>query len=338
MADRIKISGSFIVIFDDGTGDEFIRHPRANTTYLSNGSDNLTFYDIAPVLNGTGQRFILAPSHGSINSGTVLDDRTGSTFASVGALKDFLDSQIGFFLPVDYQTELSLLNIPNRIPLNRDGSSVDLGTSVLDVWGSNADLVYETTATAWEILSDNAADTAAGTGMRTVTVTTLDGNFNLKTEIITMNGTTPVTLNGTHLHPDLLRGLTAGSGRVNAGLITLRTVGTTNPQAFMRIGESESKNSHITVPAGKVLHLKSPLLFVGKGDDIIYTIVVFDAGITDQIEIKESFGRIFESSTGLPVVTPRSFPEKTALRITGVSSNPTPILAGVIMQYTLIDV
>ena len=54
-------------------------------------------------------------------------------------------------------------------------------------------LIYPTAGEQWEIFSDSANDTSAGTGMRTVQVTYLDDNHVQQTENKTLNGTKPIS-------------------------------------------------------------------------------------------------------------------------------------------------
>lgn len=87
--------------------------------------------------------------------------------------------------------------IPGHSILHKFGYG-SVGTSLTPVTSS---LTYQTptTATALEILSSDANDTAAGTGARTVTVEGLDGSGNPLTETVSMNGTAAVALSNSFL-------------------------------------------------------------------------------------------------------------------------------------------
>lgn len=101
-----------------------------------------------------------------------------------------------------------------------------INTSALGNYAVRATTYTEPTANGQRsIASANAADTAAGTGMRTVVLTYFDqtgaGPF---TETLTLNGTTGVNTVATDIcFIESIRGVTVGSGGTNAGIITLYT-------------------------------------------------------------------------------------------------------------------
>jgi hypothetical protein len=85
-------------------------------------------------------------------------------------------------------------------------------------------LTEQTTNAQRSVVSANANDTSAGTGARTVRIKYLDQNLNGPyTETITLNGVTPVnTVNTNICYIESFEVLTAGSGGVNAGIISLK--------------------------------------------------------------------------------------------------------------------
>jgi len=67
------------------------------------------------------------------------------------------------------------------------------------------------------LVSTSTADASAGTGAQTVAVTGVNSSNVEVTEVITMNGTTPVASTTSFIGINNLNVATAGSGRVNAG-------------------------------------------------------------------------------------------------------------------------
>lgn len=115
-----------------------------------------------------------------------------------------------------------------------------------------------------QVLSDNAADAAAGTGARTIRVFYLDENKNcfdsngeFLHEDFTLNGTTAVT--GTNVASRVWRAsiLTSGSGLTNAGDITIRHSTTTaNIFGYIMTGEGQTEISNFTICAGYTAYLE----------------------------------------------------------------------------------
>jgi len=117
----------------------------------------------------------------------------------------------------------------------------------------------QTTNAQRSIASANANDTAAGTGARTVQIEYFDqtgaGPF---TEDVTLNGTTYVNTVATNIcFIESIKVITAGSGGVNAGIITLKaatagggaTIGTVNAT------DNQTFWAHHYVATGKEMNI-----------------------------------------------------------------------------------
>ncbi len=97
---------------------------------------------------------------------------------------------------------------------------VDTGTVPEDIWTPGGILDDSAITPPLTIASDNAADTAAGTGLRTVNVQGVDTNGDYIETDITMNGLASVALND-FAFVNRMRGLTAGSNGRNVGTINV---------------------------------------------------------------------------------------------------------------------
>lgn len=108
---------------------------------------------------------------------------------------------------------------------------------------------------SFEIVSSSPNDTSGGTGAQTVLVETLDSNYNVLTNIVTLNGVTPVAIPGgaVHFRTNNLQVLTAGTGLVNAGNITLRVAGGGATQEYILAGVGIKRTMKYTVPINKRL-------------------------------------------------------------------------------------
>lgn len=110
-----------------------------------------------------------------------------------------------------------------------------------------------TTLETVSALSSDANDAAAGTGARTIRVSGLDSNFNLISEVLTLNGLTPVASTQIFSRVYRVQVLTAGSGVANIGTITVRhTTTTANVFSVMQVGFNRSTDCVFTIPANTV--------------------------------------------------------------------------------------
>lgn len=138
---------------------------------------------------------------------------------------------------------------------------IDAASGYFDVWdranatASGGDYTFASSAEALELLSSSANDDAAGTGIRTVRVTGLDGNHDTMVEDVTTDGTTAVNLAGTWLRINSVVALTAGSGGIAAGDITLAPQGTgatpalSSTRAQISTGNTRAMAAIYTLPA-----------------------------------------------------------------------------------------
>lgn len=140
-----------------------------------------------------------------------------------------------------------------------------------DIWDTPTLRPFLYSPVAFEILSSSASDTAAGTGARTVVVTTLDGSFNEVTQVVTLNGTTPVALTGTHIRVNFMIVLTVGTAAtnvatsgINVGDITVRVSGGGSTQGFIGADIGIMRNGFFTVPAAKTFIATNLLINVNR--------------------------------------------------------------------------
>jgi hypothetical protein len=149
------------------------------------------------------------------------------------------------------------------------GYNSDVDTSVETVWPHGGLLGFPATALQLSVSSSNAADTAAGTGARTVYLEGLDANHNTITETVTLNGQTAVTTTRSYLHINNCYVLTAGSGNSAAGTIYFGTGTVTAgvPATVYDVIQFDY-NSRITgsytVPAGYTAYVSQGLFSTGQ--------------------------------------------------------------------------
>lgn len=99
-----------------------------------------------------------------------------------------------------------------------------------------------------------AQDSAAGTGARTVHMHYLDADLVEKTEVIALNGTTPVLSVATNVRfIQCIHILTAGTDKAFAGTLVVSNGGITYSQ--VEVGARRCASSARMVPAGKKLYV-----------------------------------------------------------------------------------
>ena len=129
-------------------------------------------------------------------------------------------------------------------------------TTEYPLWYNAGVYTWPQAAQRMEVISSSANDAAAGTGARTVKLYYLDGNFVLKSETITLNGTTAVATTATDIYRILgLRVVTTGTGLKAAGTIDIRNLADTPIYARILTGDNEARQAIYTVPENNYLVL-----------------------------------------------------------------------------------
>jgi hypothetical protein len=179
----------------------------------------------------------------------------------------------------------------------------------------------QTTDGQRSIASASANDAAAGTGARTVKITYLDqtgaGPY---TETLTLNGTTGVNTVATNIcFIEQIEVMTAGSGGVNAGIITLYSAVAKGGVAIGTINASDNQTfwCHHYVPTGKICNItgiSSGHNGTTVGSGALFTLNARPINVTDAVETQISdFVRLYGQTSTFA----RTYP--SPIKITGPS-------------------
>lgn len=125
------------------------------------------------------------------------------------------------------------------------------------VWGVASDYTFLAAATQPRVVSTSVNDVmTTGTGAWQVRITYLTTAFVEKYETVNLNGTTVVTMTANDVYRiNDVRVISAGTGMVAAGIITVKSAGDTLTLASILAGENTSKQLIYTVPDNKMLEI-----------------------------------------------------------------------------------
>lgn len=145
-------------------------------------------------------------------------------------------------------------DVPKHSALRKFGETICLvaGTeyTIANLLAPATRVAKLTTHEKVNIVSTSALDTSAGTGARTLYLSGLDQEFKLKTETITMNGTTPVQTVNSYIHIRDCYNLTCGSTSVNQGNISFITATTSSFLGLILALQGGFKSNVYVVPKG----------------------------------------------------------------------------------------
>ncbi len=210
-----------------------------------------------------------------------------------------------------------------------------IGTTFEDVLMSSGSLVYPTANETWELVSTDAADASAGTGIQSVSVNSLDDAYLEQTQIVTLDGTTPVTLTGSHFRNNGFSASSVGSGGLAAGDIILRVSGGGDERGRIAEALTGDFGSHYTVPAGKTAVFVESSIFSPKNED--FTIRArFQFGPSGPTLIGGT-ANVYQNHVIFDFKTPLALAEKSEFRFEGLTSNPSLISATAVAAFYVYD-
>jgi len=221
--------------------------------------------------------------------------------------------------------------VPGYSVTNKFGFHEAVGSTLIPISTAG---VYQTPTTAQsiEIVSDDANDTAAGSGAQTVTVVGLDANWDEQTVTATMDGTTPAAITGTWLR--VYRAYVETSGTYasqvagsHAGTLTIQNSGAGVVWGVIGIADSgfpigQTEIAVMTIPAGFTGYVLSKHITVESNK--VPNILWFRRENADDVTTPFAPMRLFERHNGAageitysPPASPIIVPEKTDIGAMG---------------------
>jgi hypothetical protein len=157
---------------------------------------------------------------------------------------------------IDWPTAVSFNRAPGYQVRRAYGANVVVGTTEVDVWQESGKYPWLDAAEYIDFASTDAADTALGTGARSLLIAGLDNDCVPITEVVPLDGTTPARTVNQYYRLEECRVFAVGSGETQAGTIrgTAATAGTV--QTHLAIGTNIAQGMRRTVPAGRNMMIK----------------------------------------------------------------------------------
>jgi hypothetical protein len=142
------------------------------------------------------------------------------------------------------------------------GYNPDVDTSEESIWPASGTVPHPTVASVLTIASSSASDASLGVGARTVYIQGLDGNYNVVSETVTLNGTNNVSTTNLYLYINQFTVTTVGSTGYNVGEITAK-VGATLYDLIAATFNNRT-TAHYCVPTGYTGYLVTGVITTGQ--------------------------------------------------------------------------
>lgn len=200
--------------------------------------------------------------------------------------------------------------VKNVIPVHRSGYNPNLQNGSEEmIWNYSSGSQYlASTANTVGIVSSSASDTGVD-----ITIEGLDSNWDLLSETIRINGTTPVRTSNSFIR--ILSTTNTGSNTI-IGNITMTQDGS-NVVAYIQDGVGRGLSGDYAIPAGYTGYLYKGNASVGKGGDAEIKMYVRYFGKT---WIVGHVAQLYEDVYTYDFTFPTVLPEKTDIKVTGTTT------------------
>ena len=151
----------------------------------------------------------------------------------------------------DYKYNAALGKVAGATVWNKWGYNADIDTAAQEtIWSPGGLLTYMTSADTLDIVSSDVNDTSAGTGARSIIIYGVDENRASQIEVVTLNGTTPVTTTNQWLGVNRMSIYLAGSSAANEGDITASATTAATTQAEIPATQGSTQHAFFFTQAG----------------------------------------------------------------------------------------
>ena len=198
-----------------------------------------------------------------------------------------VDADLSGGITPDFFTAVSIGSIPGYIDGGKIGQSDTIPSTTFILLSNltNATRVsnFPAATQQMQVVSSSVLDTAAGTGAQQVELTYLTepgspSGFKQFTEIITLNGTTPVLTVATNINRiERFRVSRTGTGQVSAGNISLQSVGGATTFELIPGGENLNRTAVHFVQNGYKSIITDILLGVATSGGVRFSITTVES-------------------------------------------------------------
>ena len=229
--------------------------------------------------------------------------------------------------------ELSAGNLAGYSNVLKFGQNNNISSgNTEDIWDGGGIYNWPISPAILEVVSTNAGDAAAGIGAQTIMIEGFDANYSEISEMLTMNGLTPVLTTNSYLRVFRMYVLTAGVSEQNGGDIKIQVQGGGVLVAQISATNNQTQMSLYTVPAGKTFFINAIFASIyneqSKGyGEIEFRIRLFGTATVFREQLNAGMATDGTTSFSHTLTIPLAIPEKTdmLMRATATVNNTKAI-------------
>lgn len=235
----------------------------------------------------------------------------------------------------DFASEVALNRRQGWSIWNKFGYNNDIDTAATEVVAAQGGTFSRmTSADTLNVVSSSANDDSGGTGVNSIVIYGIDENRDEQIEVVTMDGTTPVTTSNQWFGVNRVAVFLFGSSGTNAGNITITATTAGSTQAYVPAGDGVTQQLIFHIPRGHTF-LATWLRFnvnkISGGGSPRVTIKGLVYSTVNQ-GIQEVYRAVIDTSVTnfIDLVPPEPFPvsESSILYFTASTDTNNTVVAG----------
>lgn len=214
-------------------------------------------------------------------------------------------------------------NVPNHFSHSSFGRAFNVNLSEVELWEVGGAYKFPAVPMQMQVVSSSTADGPAGAGARQVKIYYLDANYIQLTELINLNGTTPVNTSATNiLRINDFHVTVAGNNKCSSGNIDIRNLAGTEVYSRISAARNASLQAIWTVPDGYTLYFTAwkCAAFQTKGDSS--SIMLRKTGdregnLIPGLFMHRDIVSLYKNHAIVPFTVPVKIPSRADVKLTG---------------------
>lgn len=215
--------------------------------------------------------------------------------------------------PGEFNLQVARGQIAGHSTVNIYGYQAAVAQTFIPLWENATAYAYPPSATVMNLAGSNG-DTAS------ILITGLNSLYELTTETVVLNGTTPVPTVNSYLRINSMS-VSVGSATNPAGVVTLKDLTNTTIYAQINAGVGRTQAAIYTVPAGYTFYLSRVDLNTSLNGNNFVTYRNRTASVTGVVTLTQQAP--FAISYNAQRVMPRPFVEKTDIQLQALVASST---------------
>lgn len=223
------------------------------------------------------------------------------------------------------------------VRINGLNPDIDAGAKE-DVWSAGGIFQFLPSPDFIDLVSDSTDDTVGGIGAQQVLVNGLDELGIETSEILSLDGVTPVQTIRPYVHVQRVRTILNGTNLFNVGTISITGASSTLLVGQIRIGTNTTTNGCVMVPTNQAYYTNGLFFALSKQTNTTGLITIYAKPNDEAWSLSTTFGL---NSNGAPVqyqvIGPGVFTPRTQVRIEAeVSGNAVQVTS--FMEFLSVEI